>query len=85
MKKYFSRVRCKGTEKRLEDCQWEDHEMSIQCTSSDSVAGVICASGTSRAPLLSHKRGFLRVSNPYNVMEAGCIEKMILTFFSSSA
>uniref|UniRef100_K1PQV8 protein-lysine 6-oxidase n=1 Tax=Magallana gigas TaxID=29159 RepID=K1PQV8_MAGGI len=44
MKKYFSRVRCKGTEKRLEDCQWEDHEMSIQCTSSDSVAGVICAS-----------------------------------------
>lgn len=44
MKKYFSRVRCKGTEKRLEDCEWEDHEMSIQCKSSDSVAGVICAS-----------------------------------------
>lgn len=44
MKKYFSRVRCKGMEKRLEDCEWEDHEMSIQCTSSQSVAGVICAS-----------------------------------------
>lgn len=49
MKKYFSRVRCKGMEKRLEDCEWEDHEMSIQCTSSQSVAGVICASCKSRA------------------------------------
>lgn len=45
--------------------------MSIQCMSFDLVVGVICVLGR-----------FLRVSNFYNVMEVGCIEKMIWIFFS---
>ncbi|XP_061194666.1 uncharacterized protein LOC133202807 [Saccostrea echinata] len=43
-KKYYTRVRCKGNEKRLADCEWMDHEGAVQCSSRESVAGVICTS-----------------------------------------
>ncbi|XP_062612834.1 uncharacterized protein LOC134274574 isoform X2 [Saccostrea cucullata] len=43
-KKYYSRVRCKGNEKRVSDCEWVEHEGPVQCSSRDSVAGVICTS-----------------------------------------
>lgn len=46
MKKYFSHVRCLGNERSLEDCTWEDHAGSIQCKRPESVAGIICTSGS---------------------------------------
>lgn len=42
-KKYFSAVRCKGTEKSLDKCIWEDHNGLIQCSKSDAVAAIVCA------------------------------------------
>lgn len=42
-KKYYSRVRCKGTEKSLAHCNWEEHSGMVQCTRSDAVAAIVCS------------------------------------------
>ncbi|XP_076103067.1 uncharacterized protein LOC143072142 isoform X1 [Mytilus galloprovincialis] len=42
-KKYYSRVRCKGTEKTLGHCTWEEHNGMVQCGRSDAVAAIVCS------------------------------------------
>ncbi|XP_063431972.1 uncharacterized protein LOC134714554 isoform X2 [Mytilus trossulus] len=42
-KKYYSRVRCKGTEKTLGHCTWEEHNGMVQCGQSDAVAAIVCS------------------------------------------
>ncbi|KAL5022390.1 hypothetical protein ScPMuIL_001545 [Solemya velum] len=40
--KLFWRVECTGSERKLEECVWKDHNGPTKCSRKDSVAGIVC-------------------------------------------